>query len=307
MTIGQALNETAKRLKLAGIPDAGVEAEYFMTHLLACRRHELFLNGKRLLTASEDSAIEEFIKRRLKREPIQYIIGSVEFHGLEFKVTRDVLIPRPETELLVDEAAKAALSYGQDAVVIDLCTGSGCIAISLAAAAPNTTVYAIDISQAALKVAQENGERLGMADRVKFIHGDLFAPLNAISHPPLENGRGTHAKRRGSGEFEAGAYIIVSNPPYISEEEYNRLQPEIRLFEPSSALVSGHDGLEFYRRIIKDSPDYLSRNGLLMMEAGFGQADRIKAILEADGRYEAFEAVKDLAGIERVVKARIKG
>lgn len=288
MTIGQALKKTADRLTLARIPDADVEAEYFLTHLLACRRHELFINGQRLLTASENAAIEDFIKRRLKREPIQYIIGSVDFHGLEFKVTRDVLIPRPETELLVDEAAKAVLSHGQDAAAVDLCTGSGCVAVALAVVAPKITVYAVDVSPAALKIAQENADRRGVAGRVRFAQGDLFTPLDNLIP-------------------KASAYIIVSNPPYVSEDDYNRLQPEIRLFEPRSALVSGQDGLEFYRRIIKGAPDYLSRNGLLMMEIGYGQADRIKEIIEADGRYEAFEAVRDLAGIERVLKARIKG
>lgn len=287
MTIGQALKETADRLKLAGIPDADVEAQHFLTHLLTCRRHELFLNNRKDLAASETSAIEEFIKRRLRREPIQYIIGSVEFHGLEFKVNQDVLIPRPETELLVDEAVKAACSREQEVRVIDLCTGSGCVAVALAVIVPKISVYAVDISQAALDIAQENANRLGAAGRILFAEGDLFTPLvNLIQRNTVD--------------------IIVSNPPYVSAEDYNKLQPEIRLFEPRSALVSGAQGLEFYNRIIKDGPEYLSRKGLLMMEAGYGQAERIVEIIKADGRYEALETIKDLAGIERVIKARIR-
>lgn len=287
MTIGEALKEIAKRLTLSGISDAGIEAEYFLTHLLAYRRHELFLNNSKLLTASNCAAIEVFLKRRADREPIQYIIGSVEFHGLEFKVTQDVLIPRPETELLVDEAAKAALLQGQGCIAVDMCTGSGCVAVALAVAAPKITVYAVDISTAALKVAQDNANRLGAAGRIRFGQGDLFEPLVVLIP-------------------KTGADIIVSNPPYVSEDDFKELEPEIRLFEPRSALVSGPDGLEFYRRLIKGSPDYLSRNGRLIMEAGYGQAERIKEIIEADGRYEAFETVRDLAGIKRVVKARIK-
>jgi len=285
MRVGQALKDITERLAQAKVPDAATEAEYFLTHLLSCRRHELYLDSQRQLDVSQSTSIEGFIGRRLKREPVQYITGSVEFHGNEFTVTRDVLIPRPETELLVDEAIKALPPHGGTAV--DLCTGSGCIAIAIALSAAKTKLYAIDNSATALKIAADNAARLNVAGRIRFCQGDLFSPLEGLMP-------------------EAKADVIVSNPPYVSLADYEGLQPEIRLFEPRSALVAGPDGLEFYRRIIKDAGLYLARGGRLMMEAGYGQAGRIKAIFDADGRYEGFEAIKDLAGILRVVKARVK-
>lgn len=283
--LGEALKEITERLARAGLADATTEAEYFLTHLLSCRRHELYLDAKRLLDPSQSSSIEGFIKRRLEREPVQYITGSTEFHGHEFTVTRDVLIPRPETELLVDEAIKALPSNSGTA--IDLCTGSGCIAIAIALALPKTRLYAIDNSEAALNIARLNAARLNAADRIRFAQGDLFAPLKGLM-PDIK------------------ADVIVSNPPYISQTDYEGLEPEIRLFEPHNALVAGTDGLEFYRRIIKDAGLYLCKGGWLMMEAGYGQAGRIRGLFDADCRYEGFEALKDLAGILRVVKARLK-
>lgn len=284
-TVSVALDLAIKTLTGAGIPDARVEAEYFLTHLLACKRHELFLNPDRPLDAEESALFTAFIQRRLGREPVQYITGVVEFYGLELRVTKDVLIPRPETELLVDAAMQTLPQKAS--VAIDLCTGSGCIAVTLAVKIPDITIFATDISASALKVAEENAVAHNVSDRVHLLQGDLYAALDDAG-------------------VEGRADLILSNPPYVADDEYARLQPEIRLYEPRTALLAGPDGLEFYRRIINGAGLYLAPKGCIIMEAGYGQADRIREIIEADGRYADFEIKKDLAGIERVVKARLK-
>lgn len=286
MTVTGALELAIKSLTGAGIPDARPETEYFLTHLLACKRHELFLNPDRPLDAEETASFMAFIQRRLAREPVQYITGVVEFYGLEFMVTKDVLIPRPETELLVDAAMQTLPQKAS--IAIDLCAGSGCIAVTLAVKIPDINVYATDISADALKVAEENAATHNVLDRVHLLQGDLYAALDDAG-----------VKDR--------ADLILSNPPYVSDGEYAKLQPEIRLHEPRTALLAGPDGLEFYRRIINGAGRYLAPKGCIVMEAGYGQADRIKEIIEANGRYAGFEIKKDMAGIERVVKARLKG
>lgn len=284
-TVSVALDLAIKTLTGAGIPDARVEAEYFLTHLLACKRHELFLNPDRPLDAEESALLTAFIQRRLGREPVQYITGVVEFYGLELRVTKDVLIPRPETELLVDAAMQTLPQKAS--VAIDLCTGSGCIAVALAVKIPDITIFATDISAETLKVAEENAVAHNVSDRVHLLQGDLYTALDDAG-------------------VKGRADLILSNPPYVADDEYARLQPEIRLYEPRTALLAGPDGLEFYRRIINGAGRYLAPKGCIIMEAGYGQADRIREIIEADGRYADFEIKKDLAGIERVVKARLK-
>ncbi|MBI5561726.1 MAG: peptide chain release factor N(5)-glutamine methyltransferase [Deltaproteobacteria bacterium] len=284
-TTADAIAQASGTLRAAGIQDGRAEAEFFLTHLLGCKRHELYLGAGRVLNAEERGAFADFIARRLRREPAQYIAGVTEFHGLEFKAAPEALIPRPETELLVNEALSSGLQ--RDAVIIDLCTGSGCVAVTIAVKLPYVTALATDISSGTLKVAEENAKRHGIAHRVRFIEGDLFAPLAGLA-------------------LEGQASLILSNPPYVAEAEFEGLQPEVRDYEPRSALVAGPDGLEFYRRIIKDAPAFLTPGGWLMVEIGYGQAGRAADLFNADGRYNKVEVKKDLSGIERVVKARLR-
>jgi len=283
-TVREALKEAADKLTAAGLEDPAAEAEFLLTGLLGIKRHELFLHPQRELTGAEAAGLDEFIERRGRREPAQLITGECEFRGLAIRVTRDVLVPRPETELLVDEALKAAAHFKEETgpVAIDLCAGSGCVAVSLAKEAPLWRVYATDISPAALAVAKENARVNGVADRVEFIEGDLFAPLAGI---------------RGQ--------IVLSNPPYVTAADMRRLPAEVALWEPAGALYGGPDGLHFYRRIAAEAHEHLAPGGFLIMEMGWGQAAAIKKLLEKDGRFTKIDIRKDYAGIERIVVARL--
>jgi release factor glutamine methyltransferase len=225
---------------------------------------------------------------------LQYIIGKEEFRGLEFKVTRDTLIPRPETELLVEQAVLLAQTMkiaDGCGIFIDLCTGSGCVAVSLAKEIPYAVVYATDISSGALETARENAKRHGVANRVIFVEGDLFAPLIPF-------------------DLYGKASFILSNPPYVAKADFEKLQPEIKDYEPAGALLAGQDGLEFYRRIIPGSLDYLKQGGYLIMEIGYGQAKDLLRLIEENGSnpfkgmFSEMEFIKDQHGIDRVLRAR---
>jgi release factor glutamine methyltransferase len=211
--------------------------------------------------------------------PIQYVIGHAEFCGRDFAVNEDVLIPRPETELLVEEAVAVASNKGQGARILDLCTGSGCIAITLTKTISDCRIVASDISGKALDLARLNAGRHGVNGKVEFVQSDLFCNI--------------------SGRFD----IIVSNPPYIARNEFVTLQKEV-LKEPRAALDGGEDGLDFYRRIIKDARKHLMPGGYLLLEAGFGQAGRIQNIIEADSIFKVLEIKKDFNGIDRVIIAK---
>ena len=303
LTIRATLLWAEEYLLRYGVPDANIEAEYLLSHALDCKRAELHLKHASHISYNALQKFIDFVERRIKREPSQYILGEQEFWGLPFKVTKDVLIPRPETEVLVEEAVKTVRSQESEVrsqntkihyselrtpdskLILDLCTGSGCIAISLAKEIPNSRVFAVDISEKALDVARENAERYDVADRITFLNGDLFEPLNGLN---------------------IKADIIVSNPPYISKKMFQELQPEVKNYEPVTALYGGGDGLDFYRRIISETPAYLNAGGYLMLEMGYGQAEKIKRLIEQGDAFKDISVIKDFAGIERIIKARRK-
>jgi len=218
------------------------------------------------------------------REPLQYITGKQEFWGLPFKVTPDVLIPRPETEFVV-EAALKAVSMTIAPVIIDVCTGSGCIAISLAKELLNAQVFATDRSELALGIARENARMNLVADRIRFLSGNLFAPCEELD---------LHGK----------VDVITANPPYIPMGDLAALQPEVRDFEPEMALIAGPQGTEIGTAIIEQAPAFLKKGGALIMEMGMGQTADLCAVVNDTGNYRTLELVKDLAGIERVLVAR---
>lgn len=286
LTVRDALSRAMQKLKDSGVSDERTEAEYLLSFALKVKRHDIYLYPERVLSEKESSEFMDFIRKRALREPAQYITGETEFRGLIFKVSPEVLIPRPETELLVEEALDFLKGFKDEEIVIDLCTGSGCVAVSIAKEREKTRVYAVDISKEALKVASLNAEKNGVASRITFFSGDLFTPLSGL---------------------KGKARVIVSNPPYVSKEDIEKLDPEIKDFEPMIALRGGVDGLEFIRRIIEGSPEYLLPDGRLMMEIGWGQAERVKEIILQHGLYRDIEIRKDLSGIERVVKARYAG
>lgn len=288
-TVAETLKWASEYLSLHKVPDPYVEAEFLLAHVLGCQRKEILIHPERGLAHDELERFRGFIERRAGREPVQYITGEVEFRGLMFKVNRAVLIPRPETELLVEEAINSikkrdAMGMGKDVTVLDLCTGSGCIAISIAKELPYCRVYAVDISEGAIEIARENAERYGVEERVIFLAGDLFEAIEPLGL---------------DGEID----LVISNPPYVSKKEMKGLPPEIKEYEPLQALDGGKDGLDFYRRIVDETPFYLSDDRLLIMEIGYGQAESIKELLKREGDFTEIEIKKDLAGIERIIKA----
>ncbi len=260
-----------------------------MQRLLLC--HVLVRDRAWLLAHIQDEIddqsvrqYERIIDRRAVREPLQYITGRQEFWGLPFKVTPDVLIPRPETEFVV-EAALKAVSMALTPVIIDLCTGSGCIAVSLATELLNAQVFATDRSEQALAIARENARMNQAAERIRFLAGDLFAPVGELDlHEKVD--------------------VIAANPPYIPAGDLAGLQPEVRDFEPEMALIAGPEGTETGTAIILQAPAFLKKGGTLIMEMGMGQTAALSAIVKKTGKYRTLEIVKDLAGIERVLVAR---
>ena len=264
------------------------ETELLFTNLLNCDRASLYLNKDLRLDRSKSSVIAGALKRRINGEPIQYIIGKTEFMGLEFIVTPDVLIPRPETEILVETVLNqlSAFSCQHSALnILDLGTGSGCIAVSLAKFLANAHVDAIDISEEALSVAKQNAALNSV--EINLFLGDLFIPAYCLLPTAYYD-------------------LIIANPPYISTVEIETLQAEIQ-YEPRVALDGGKDGLDFYRRIIGVSCAYIKGNGLLIMEIGFDQAEPIKNIFKNSNKFEIIEIVKDYNGIDRVIVGRKNG
>jgi len=255
------------------------EAELVLTHVLNCDRLSLYLNKDRELDKDKSALVSSILKRRQTCEPLQYILGSTEFMGLKFMVDKRSLIPRPETEILVEKAIKIAASLarstGKRIEILDIGTGSGCIAVSLAKNAKNCKITATDISPQALELSRKNAQ-LHQA-QIEFIQSDLFSSLSG---------------RR----FD----MIISNPPYIPTPELKGLAREIS-FEPVLALDGGQDGLDYYRRIVSQAHRYLKRRGFLIMEIGFGQAGQIENMLKKSGKFEIIEIISDYNNIERVM------
>jgi release factor glutamine methyltransferase len=284
LTIAESLRKAAARLSACGVQNCRLDAEVLLGHVLTRDRAWLVVHYPDSLDPGVQRSYEGLLDRRAAREPLQYITGHQEFWGLDFSVTPDVLIPRPETELVV-ETACAALDGVSRPSVIDLCTGSGCIAVSLARERADATLFATDRSRAALAVARQNAAHHGVADRILFLEGDLLEPLAALGI-------------RGSID------VIAANPPYVKSGELASLQPEVRDFEPEVALIAGQEGTEVSDRIISASPDYLRSGGWLIMEMGVGQGTMLCGLVERTGAYGTIEVLKDLAGIDRVIRAQ---
>lgn len=281
MTLRQAL--TIATAQLAADPHlcdtAARDAELLLLHTLQISRVTLAAHPARELTHDQQAEYEANIVRRLGHEPIQYITGQQEFYGLAFNVTPAVLIPRPETEHLV-EAVLKLLPTDQPLTIVDVGTGSGAIAIALAVHLPKASITALDISPEALKIAEANAREHSVADRVRFLKSDLLAALNS-----------------GPDALDA----IVSNPPYVPEIDRGTLHPQVRDHEPATALFAGESGLDIYRRLIPQAHKSLKPNGLLALEIGHGQQADLAALL-ADWQKVCF--INDLQDIPRVALAR---
>jgi release factor glutamine methyltransferase len=278
LKVYEAINCGAKELK--GVCDnPRLEAELLLAHCFKINRTALFLRREEEISKEQLERFLEFVNMRKSHIPYQYIVKKQYFMGLEFFVDENVLIPRPETEILVEEALKR-LKRGD--VVLDIGTGSGAIAVSIAKYFPDCTVYAVDISKKAIEIAKHNAKKQGVLDRIFFIESDLFCNL-----PP-------------NLKFD----FIVSNPPYIKKREIELLQEEVKK-EPIVALDGGEDGLFFYKKIIREAPFYIKSGGKIGFEIGYSQKEEVTTLLEESG-FKDVEIIKDLAGIDRVIIAEHK-
>lgn len=277
-TIGAVLKWATDDFRGKGIENPRLDAEVLLAYALGATRTQLFIDMPKPLEAAELAKFRELVKRRRAREPVAYLRGEREFFGRTFKVDARVLIPRPDTETLVEVALARTAHVSLSMRALDLCTGSGCVAISLAKERPTSSVLATDVSPDALSVATQNAARLG-AYNVGFFEGDLFAGL--------------------TGPFD----VVTANPPYIASEEVPTLSPDIVKFEPRVALDGGADGLAFVRRIIEAAPVRLVKGGVLALEIGAGQADAVAQLMEGAG-FRDVTRTRDYARIERVVSGK---
>ena len=280
-----------------------VETEMLLEYLFSCARLDLYIE-KFTVNETIEELYDALISRRMSGEPVQYITGRAEFMELDFVVTKDVLIPRPETEILVNGTLALCSMRPLPARILDLCTGSGNIAISLARSMPQAEIVATDASGAALKIAEKNVIRHDVSGRIRLCKGNLFNALvfDTSGGNPQNNGRFSINSGINqecvvkSPKFD----IIVCNPPYIKEEEFPFLQREVRE-EPEMALNGGKDGLDFYRKIAKESHRYLKEGGSILIEIGLGQRQNVEDIFSSRNVFEIHKVIKDFAGIERTM------
>ena len=274
-----------------GIDTPRLDAELLLGHALSITRIQLIVDAKRPLSNEELGRFRDLVKRRRAREPVAYILGQREFYGRLFRVDRRVLVPRPDTECLVEAALERTSGISLSARVLDLCTGSGCVAITLARERPTTRVVGSDVSEDALAVARENALRLG-AYNVAFGRGDLFEGVEAL----MRSASSARSASSGFGRFD----VVTANPPYIPAGEIPGLQPEIREHEPRLALLGGPDGLSVVARVVEGAPAVLSDGGVLAVEVAAGQAEAAEALFRQRG-FTEIQRKRDYGRIERVV------
>ena len=282
MSIAEAILQGANKLRQAGVPDERREAGSLLMYVLDRDRTYLLAHAEDLLSDEQVEKFRESLEERAQGKPLQYIAGRQEFFGLEFEVNEQVLIPRPETELLV-EAALALVLANETPLICDVGAGSGCIIISLLHKLTGARGVALDISATALAVAERNAKHHGVHERVSFVTSDCFAGLGNAPDPGFD--------------------LIVSNPPYVADGAVAGLQREVRDFEPRVALTAGVDGLNVIRRLLIESPQYLKSGGLLVFEMGFDQHDMVKQLID-EKSWKLLEIYDDLQGIPRIVALR---
>jgi release factor glutamine methyltransferase len=285
LLLSEILSKSARTLAAAGITSARLDAEVMLAHALGVAREQLVSSPNLLLSGADIRRYEELLRRRVAREPVAYIIGRQEFWSLDFYVTADVLIPRPETERLVEMVLDLAHELTQERTIriLDVGTGSGTIAVSLAKELPKAVIWATDISAAALKIANGNARCHCLTERIKLLQGNLFAPVRDIPE-----------------KFD----LIVSNPPYVGSAEIATLEPEVSRWEPRGALDGGADGLDFYRRLAAQAHVYLARRGAVALEIGADMGKEVARLFSETGYYSEVRVVQDYAGRDRVMVAR---
>jgi release factor glutamine methyltransferase len=280
-TLASVMVDARRRLLAAGVEAADREARWLIWHALGLTGSSPLVDSARPLDRYELAKVDAYVTRRALREPLQYILGTQEFCGLEFDVNPAVLIPRPETELLVQEVIRR-LPRGGCPTLVDVGTGSGCVAVTLARALPSARIYATDLSVQALETAKRNALRHGVDSAICWLEGDLLAPL-------------------AGGACDSAVTAIVANPPYIRESEWNGLQLEVSGYEPRMALVAGATGTELHERLLNEAASFLAPGGLLAMELGQGQGADLRAKIETMPVYASVEILPDDAGIDRIV------
>jgi len=281
----EALQSVTQTLRRAGIADASVEAGLLLGHILGMSKTQLYIEPERSLTSVEIKHLRRLVQRRLDHEPAAYILGNCEFYGIDFCIDCHTFIPRPETELLVEKAVELArrIPYpGKRITIADVGTGCGAIAISLALALPQAKIYATDISASALQVAEMNCRRHAVSSQVELLQGNLLEPLSQ----PVD--------------------MIVANLPYIKSCEFKDLSPEVRNFEPTTALAGGEDGLGKIQQILEQMPGKLNYGGCFLLEIGQGQGRMVTSLIKSYFPQASMELISDLGGIERVVKVGLQ-
>lgn len=279
---GKLLRDAIGVLERAGLPTARQDAERLLEDLLGVRRFDLYLEPAQSVPAAVAEQYRGLVKRREVGEPLQHILGWEEFRGVRLRVTPDVLIPRPETELLVEWALELLDGQRDRPLAVDVGTGSGAIACALAHALPRLRIVGVECSPKALRVAEENANALGVGDRVRLLAGDLCEPL--------------------AGTVD----LVIANPPYIPSGEVSKLPREVREYEPRLALDGGADGTAFHRRIIDEAPRCLKPGGWLLMEMGEGHAAALAEAMRDGGWLEEIQVRRDFRGIERMIGGRKK-
>ena len=284
-TIQKLLNWVTEYLTSKNIDLPRLSAELLLSYVLGLKRIELYTQFDRPVTGQQLDLLHGLVKQASQKEPIPYIVGKTEYYSLELNVTDDCMIPRPETELLVERAIEFLRSRTGKQFVCDLCTGSGCIAVAIAQNYPDCQIIATDICDAALSVAAKNVEKHRLKKRIGLLCGDLFDPIM----PQLD-----------VEKFD----LIVCNPPYISAAEFERLDKNVKDYEPKLALFAGDDGLDIYRRIVERVKQFLKPDAALMLEIGYNQGQAVKQLLEQAGCFGEITIEKDFHGNARIVIAK---
>ena len=284
-TIKKLLEWITDYLTTGNVDSPRLSAELLLCHVTGLQRIELYTNFATVLSKPKLAALRALVKRAVSYEPVQYLVGKTEFYSMQFKVGPDCLIPRPETELLVERAIDFLRCRKGEQFVCDLCTGSACIAAAIAKNQPDVKITATDICDKALAVAKENIAHHNLTEKITLLCGDLFTPI-------IEGMDVSH--------FD----LIVSNPPYISTAEYETLDANVRDYEPSSALLAGTDGLDIYRRIAERVSEHLKPDGALILEIGYAQGPAVKELLEQAGGFAQITVEKDFSNNDRIVTAK---
>lgn len=289
-TISGLVNWASNILREHGIDSPRLDAEVILAYLMGCRRMDLYTHPAKDISESVAVSYGKAIQRRAQRVPLQYITNHVEFMSLDFYVDERVLIPRPETELLVEAVTKKSqiLSKEREIVIVDIGVGSGNIAITLATKISNARIFAVDISPDALIVAKINAERHHVLDKITFLCGDIFKPLEGYG-------------------IESKIHFIVSNPPYVAIDEFENLQEEVRNYEPYGALVSGQNGLQMFKHIIAGANMWLKPGGFTVFEVGEKQIQKVAHLLEDAGCFKKIEFIEDYQHIYRIIVAQMGG